>query len=1365
LAIKSKNAGKKVNRPDVATGGGMGEGGAKGGVGDSAGKGVGGKAGDGLSERAVKGGAKGGVSAWQNFAIGSQGRMGGRDAETGFFTRREIRDNNTRFGRDRYGSRREIKPPADEGLDSGFRYNPYNQNAAGGAGRSADKASGRTYGKTETTSADSSRKSTDFIPESIDSKPEPIVSKPETGRSKADSAKGKTFLGKIAFAMNINAFTAPAYFIKLMLAIALSFSVVYAMVKTSGLEIPAYAIFLACAAFMLAFSVMFINIVVANGIILSSIAAFSLYVFYLFRVDKFNDFRIYASYYLRRFMFWAGSFFFTGQPHMAHFEFILFIIVCALICLTVFFVAVKKYIFALMFAIGFATFCTQWCYGFFAGLAPFFIFIITTIVGYIWHIYLKNRNQYGDWSAMFPPAKFMKSLIPLYVFMFAAIAASPVPNGPIRMQWLYDIVNDITEGFNDRFYYYRVDTFALNTTGFSNGESFLSGPVRLNNTQVLTVATDDRTLYLKGNGKETYTGYSWKNPQNFVWKPSAGNGAEAKAPESLDDKIIYIDPNELFGTEGGGNPPSGGSDTRGADSAGYFESRVYRITDRRADSDKSDDNASAAGGGKTAVEASVTEVPWGIKMPANYRYGNSNSYVFEFSGASIMTQEANASAVTQEANASAETQETKAGLNSQNAQDNVKSQNAQDAAKSQKAAKAAERAAFLERADEQAKAEAEEAKAAKAAEAKAAGKSGNAAPGKGGNAAPDNSVNANAASNNSGNVKAAAETRAAKHNRLAAQNNAAPPAGAREKSVTDLESPDLTDIRDMEEALKRMDTGIPSRIPGSYYLDGDTEVDLDVAEYRQNHLLFLYRLLAGGLNPSPARIGANAFDLRFTGRRMLNRDILSASVQFDRMKTYSLFIPSKLIKIQSVNTQVGHIYEDNGALSMEQIMAEGFCYYFDYYPDDRNDAAARLLLGNSYQGLYRDMLGDCDDTFILSYANGGVTNASGSAAKTSGNDANASGGVTNASDSSANASAYLMQIGDFIDRDDLAGLADRADNIRRRYTTLPDTLPDRVWILAEQLTESAATDFEKAELLEHYLYANYDYSLNVGYLRSGEDFVDNFLFSLSEGYCTHFASALAVMARCVGLPARYVEGYTMPEEPGEDGYYVVTNAEAHAWVEIYFEGYGWRRFEPTATYQDRFLTPVVDEGTRIAGASGMGGDYYNYMEDMMREQDYFSYSGAFDFSGPGVDSRRSEIIDGLVKAALVVFACSIPIGIALFGRRRANKRFSSFSSAPGLAVFSMYKHYLKILRMLRYTIGNGETLSQYAARVDGGLKIGESGLAESVDVFEKMIYSKHELTESDKQRARAVYPKLLTAYSLRKNKFTFFIMKDLIAVI
>jgi hypothetical protein len=76
--------------------------------------------------------------------------------------------------------------------------------------------------------------------------------------------------------------------------------------------------------------------------------------------------------------------------------------------------------------------------------------------------------------------------------------------------------------------------------------------------------------------------------------------------------------------------------------------------------------------------------------------------------------------------------------------------------------------------------------------------------------------------------------------------------------------------------------------------------------------------------------------------------------------------------------------------------------------------------------------------------------------------------------------------------------------------------------------------------------------------------VDYFLFNLQRGYCDYFASAMVVMARSVGIPARLAVGYAMGHYHSQQGAYVVTEKDAHAWPELYFPDYGWIPFEPTS---------------------------------------------------------------------------------------------------------------------------------------------------------------------------------------------------------
>jgi hypothetical protein len=132
-----------------------------------------------------------------------------------------------------------------------------------------------------------------------------------------------------------------------------------------------------------------------------------------------------------------------------------------------------------------------------------------------------------------------------------------------------------------------------------------------------------------------------------------------------------------------------------------------------------------------------------------------------------------------------------------------------------------------------------------------------------------------------------------------------------------------------------------------------------------------------------------------------------------------------------------------------------------------------------------------------------------------------------------------------------------------RYLALPSALPQRVRILARDLTATELTPYDRALAIERYL-RRFPYNLDVPIPPGDRDIVDYFLFELQEGYCDYYATAMVVLARAAGLPARYVIGYTSGSYDPYDANYVVSEANAHAWVEVYFPDYGWIEFEPTA---------------------------------------------------------------------------------------------------------------------------------------------------------------------------------------------------------
>ncbi|GEM_PF-3320243 len=129
------------------------------------------------------------------------------------------------------------------------------------------------------------------------------------------------------------------------------------------------------------------------------------------------------------------------------------------------------------------------------------------------------------------------------------------------------------------------------------------------------------------------------------------------------------------------------------------------------------------------------------------------------------------------------------------------------------------------------------------------------------------------------------------------------------------------------------------------------------------------------------------------------------------------------------------------------------------------------------------------------------------------------------------------------------------------YTQVPRTVPQRVRDLAAQVTAGASSDYERATRIQNYL-RTLPYDADIMAPPHGEDGVDYLLFEAGRGYCDYFASAMAVMLRSAGVPARVVVGYVMHERT-TDGTFTVREHDAHAWTEVYFQGYGWQRFDAT----------------------------------------------------------------------------------------------------------------------------------------------------------------------------------------------------------
>ncbi len=142
-----------------------------------------------------------------------------------------------------------------------------------------------------------------------------------------------------------------------------------------------------------------------------------------------------------------------------------------------------------------------------------------------------------------------------------------------------------------------------------------------------------------------------------------------------------------------------------------------------------------------------------------------------------------------------------------------------------------------------------------------------------------------------------------------------------------------------------------------------------------------------------------------------------------------------------------------------------------------------------------------------------------------------------------------------------------------RYLAVPEILPARVARLARRITAGEDTVYDKVKAIEAYMAENYRYSTQSPVPPEGRDAVDHFLFDTDVGFCEQFASATAIMLRTLDVPARVVAGYTPGSRNPLTGYYEVRNSDAHSWVEVYFDRYGWYEFDPT------FAVPPATETT------------------------------------------------------------------------------------------------------------------------------------------------------------------------------------------
>lgn len=258
--------------------------------------------------------------------------------------------------------------------------------------------------------------------------------------------------------------------------------------------------------------------------------------------------------------------------------------------------------------------------------------------------------------------------------------------------------------------------------------------------------------------------------------------------------------------------------------------------------------------------------------------------------------------------------------------------------------------------------------------------------------------------------------------------------------------------------------------------------------------------------------------------------------------------------------------------------------------------------------------------------------------------------------------------------------------VTERYLQLPDDGMDGVRRLTLRLTRNAETNHQKAQAIERYL-RGFKYTENSPVPPAGRDFVDYFLFDVKQGYCTSFSSAMAVMLRSINIPARIVRGFAPGEFDGELSQYVITQAQAHMWPQVYYPEYGWINYEPTPIRDLVSRAPFVGADASTDPSQVNGSQTGVGRPDLEARLDGSSGGGVLESGVPAP-------VRFLIAAVLVVLVAAALL--ALLGYGVSLIRLRGLSGAR-----RQYAKLLQVGTLLGMRPATSHTPGEYGARLEG----------------------------------------------------------------
>jgi protein-glutamine gamma-glutamyltransferase len=275
-----------------------------------------------------------------------------------------------------------------------------------------------------------------------------------------------------------------------------------------------------------------------------------------------------------------------------------------------------------------------------------------------------------------------------------------------------------------------------------------------------------------------------------------------------------------------------------------------------------------------------------------------------------------------------------------------------------------------------------------------------------------------------------------------------------------------------------------------------------------------------------------------------------------------------------------------------------------------------------------------------------------------------------------------------------------------QYLQLPG-FDSRIARLAMQATRESAGRYEKTRALERYLQSNYQYSLDLQEIPDSQDPVSAFLFETRKGHCEYFASAMTIMLRSLGIPARLVIGFRSGEYNNIGDNWIVRQYDAHSWVEAYIPPYGWIEFDPTAPDPQRPKPEIIRFLSNMADALDLwwwesivnydSYKQYRFIGDMRDAADAFQRRSAslFAYALENIRSGASQLNPEKLKSI------------------RIYNKGIWIPAATIILIVLVRKWRRRIFGLLRMTIRNNPSLAACSFYMDALQLLGEKGMKRS----------------------------------------------------